>query len=715
MNADERRFFAGNSGFKLSSQFVDTTLAKMVRVYIEYRRAKGKLRSSGSWAARQQAMFDAYIRGDYEDALEIARGLFDDFFTGNLLMQLGRFAEAEQLLRRAVSHEKEPRLAALANTVLGQLLMRQQNYERAQECFEAALRLWPDRGSTHRDMAEVWLRRGGSPAEALRWARLAVEKERAGEGVSADTKRTNLSEDLATLAWAVAADSGDAAEVERLCAEAVGLCGTDPVTLTAQVHCHCGLAYTALRDEVKKVRHFEEAVRVDPNGVWGREARSMAVGNQRLKAAADFSGATDWGGLQHAFGAASDLPDLLAAISKATGTRFESRMGELYERVLHQGTIYSASPPAVHALIGMSVGAAPSEKKIFYDMLSEFSSSARKAIRDGRAIPCCSGGEPADGAAILQELLQARSQFTPDLQHTEAAIRGFAGVLLTPSADTDAAAAQLVRARYMVEVVPAVRLQWLDGLIRVSGAFTDWREFLDTALRTERDAANRFTLRYAEMREMGPDAEPTAVEDLATSFLETHASDFAAEGERFFEAVHLLGREREFAALMRAFDGAGGRHLARILAERLLRLAFEDKRTGWGQTSYSYTLKSESEGGEAPAKAGRRAHPGVFAPMVKMLFKVLGQIMLWKLFPFLKRRQLRKMAQPYQDRIEKIDYLGIKGAMPEIPAKLTAEQRSVLRSFADKAVLWEFRTNLWELFGLPASGEEIRSYVIGRV
>jgi hypothetical protein len=27
MNADERRFLAGNSGFNLSSQFVDTTLA----------------------------------------------------------------------------------------------------------------------------------------------------------------------------------------------------------------------------------------------------------------------------------------------------------------------------------------------------------------------------------------------------------------------------------------------------------------------------------------------------------------------------------------------------------------------------------------------------------------------------------------------------------------------------------------------------------------
>ena len=253
-------------------------LVKFVRVYVEYRKARSKIRSGGWWAGRHRAMFDAYSRGDYEASLEISRGLFDDFFTGNLLLQLGRFAEAEQLLQRAVDYQKEPRLAALANTVLGQLLLRQQNYERAIECFEVALRLWPDRGSTHRDIAEAWLRRGGNPSEPLRWARLAVEKERAGEGVSPETKKTNLSEDLATLAWAVAADSGDAAEVERLCAEAVGLCGAEPVTSAAQVHCHCGLAYAALGDEAKKGRHFEEAARVDPHGVWGREARSMTAG-----------------------------------------------------------------------------------------------------------------------------------------------------------------------------------------------------------------------------------------------------------------------------------------------------------------------------------------------------------------------------------------------------------------------------------------------------
>jgi hypothetical protein len=30
------------------------------------------------------------------------------------------------------------------------------------------------------------------------------------------------------------------------------------------------------------------------------------------------------------------------------------------------------------------------------------------------------------------------------------------------------------------------------------------------------------------------------------------------------------------------------------------------------------------------------------------------------------------------------------------------------------AVLWESRTNLWELFGLPANADELRRFVIDR-
>jgi tetratricopeptide (TPR) repeat protein len=199
-------------------------------------------------------------------------------FDASLLMQLGRFAEAEQQFEQAVASEKQPKLSALAHVMFGELLLELRRYPQAQEHFDAAVSLWPERGATYRDIAELCLRRGDKPSDALRWARLAVETERAGAGVTPETKKANLSCDLATLAWAVAADSRDAAEVRRLYAEALTLSADNPVTSTAQMHCHFGQAYTALDDSAASSQQFEQAARVDPHGLWGRTAQTMATG-----------------------------------------------------------------------------------------------------------------------------------------------------------------------------------------------------------------------------------------------------------------------------------------------------------------------------------------------------------------------------------------------------------------------------------------------------
>jgi hypothetical protein len=135
------------------------------------------------------------------------------------------------------------------------------------------LNLWPERPATHRHIAELWLRRGDNPAASLQWAEIAVEKERADAGVTAETKTANLAKDLATLAWAVAVSSHDAAEVEKLTSEAVVLCGMSiAATSAARTHVYSGMAYQAFSNEAKSAQHFEAAARVDPSGVWGREA-----------------------------------------------------------------------------------------------------------------------------------------------------------------------------------------------------------------------------------------------------------------------------------------------------------------------------------------------------------------------------------------------------------------------------------------------------------
>jgi HEAT repeat protein len=60
-----------------------------------------------------------------------------------------------------------------------------------------------------------------------------------------------------------------------------------------------------------------------------------------------------WETLEHAYGAASNVPDLLRAlVSNEADTRNEA-LEELYGNIWHQGTVYEASAPAVPFLIGL--------------------------------------------------------------------------------------------------------------------------------------------------------------------------------------------------------------------------------------------------------------------------------------------------------------------------------------------------------------------------
>ena len=58
-----------------------------------------------------------------------------------------------------------------------------------------------------------------------------------------------------------------------------------------------------------------------------------------------------WGTLRHAYGPATDLPELLKALlSKKEGDR-KAAWNQLYGNILHQSTVYEATPHAVPFLI----------------------------------------------------------------------------------------------------------------------------------------------------------------------------------------------------------------------------------------------------------------------------------------------------------------------------------------------------------------------------
>ncbi len=78
-----------------------------------------------------------------------------------------------------------------------------------------------------------------------------------------------------------------------------------------------------------------------------------------------------WQDLRHAFGSAHDVPRLLTALSQSHGRKSENRWNSCGDRVLHQGSIYSASPAAVQALIPLAATAGR-DRKLYYEVLAEF-------------------------------------------------------------------------------------------------------------------------------------------------------------------------------------------------------------------------------------------------------------------------------------------------------------------------------------------------------
>ena len=255
----------------------------ILELILNFRMAEKNLRTAMNQhnAGPHVTMMQAFVRGEYQHALAISaaaqHGVNVGVFDGALLMQIGRLNEAERMISQALTSETEPRSTALAHCCLGEVYLFQHQYDKALSCYNSALSLWPERGGTYRAIAEVGLRRGEDPSVVLQWARLAVEKEKASQGVAPMTKVMNLGAELATLAWAVAVSSRNAPEVERLLAEADSFGAGIPVSSMAQVHVYSAMAYAALGNDAKRAHHLEAAARVDPNGVWGRAAQQQTV------------------------------------------------------------------------------------------------------------------------------------------------------------------------------------------------------------------------------------------------------------------------------------------------------------------------------------------------------------------------------------------------------------------------------------------------------
>lgn len=417
----------------------------------------------------------------------------------------------------------------------------------------------------------------------------------------------------------------------------------------------------------------------------------------------------NWDALQDAYGPATEVPKYLERVCTAKGSLFHEALGDLCSRIIHQGTIYSSSPPACAVLVdALARGPEPPVEErsaAFIQIISEMAASARKAIADGRAIPCCAGGDPVDGEAIRALLLEHHDLFTSFLTSEDVETRIAAVDILTAFPDLPPRAQRTIEDFYRREADAAVRRQALEGLSR-SQLHPD---FIADALRTEQDSFNQFLLRRGQVAANADAADGAAISELVSEFTtcDRHgAGHYHVDGsQEFFSTLALLGKDREITALLESLQKAVDAGVIRCVAERLLRTVFDDTRMGWGQTS----IGRDPLPGEAPPP-----RPG----MLGLAFRSLGFLLLHKLFPpaarwlIRRRTSAAKSSKPWG--IERIDYWGLQGDSPDIPMRLDARQAEVLRALAAKPEVWSFRTNLWKLFELPDTAEALAQLVDDR-
>lgn len=247
------------------------------------RNGRGAIARGIRMTTAMRAALAAYRACDYAAALRRAEGLKDGasttpeycFMRGAMLHHLGQLSEAEASLRAGLPLETDPHRKALVYDTLASVLMDQDRFTESIAWFESAGRAWPERGANLRGIAEVWLRRGRELPEALKRARQAVEIDRQATGMKTEVLKERLGEDVALLAWALAANSGDLSEVESLLAEAFPLCGTKAKPVLSQLHYYAGRAYAALGALEKSQGHFRQVVEIDPQGIYGRLVRAV--------------------------------------------------------------------------------------------------------------------------------------------------------------------------------------------------------------------------------------------------------------------------------------------------------------------------------------------------------------------------------------------------------------------------------------------------------
>jgi hypothetical protein len=379
----------------------------------------------------------------------------------------------------------------------------------------------------------------------------------------------------------------------------------------------------------------------------------------------------DWASLEHAYGPATDVPDMLREL--ASDAEASHAFDRLFSSLNHQGSVYSATSAAIPFLIQILEDGRRSELVHFLGSVAE--GGGKASI----------GAELGKGVSVLSRLLASE-----DPEERESAARALGAVT-----DHKEQAIEALHQRLSEEREKETRAAMAEALAALDENFAPPRSA---------SARERFRAACSSARRGGANTTDATLDEMTANWravLEDEASD---AGE-----IVVLGRAFPRAKQLQFYAALLGETTvaleALVLARELLVVAFDDRRPAWGGYGSQKTRFFEGNHWTLLSAGGstfyvRAEEQTAFGQTLERLPSVQEVRALID--------QLKTSSQQPPENAPQgwyCEFLNVRGKAPAWQKPLNPDQSLAVAAIINCDAIWDIANNLWSLFDLPTNRE----------